>query len=40
MMSLVSPLLTIIEMAEAVVITAAVLLILYVMHSLNLFKKE
>jgi len=33
-------LLTIIEKAEIVVITTAVLLVLYIMHSLNLFKKE
>jgi hypothetical protein len=39
-MSQIPPLLTSVQQAEAVVLLAAVLLILYIMHSLNLFKGE
>jgi hypothetical protein len=33
-------LLTSVQKAEAVCLTGAVLLVLYIMHSLNLFKRE
>ena len=40
MLSSLPPLLSSVQKAEAVCLLAAVLLVLYIMHSLNLFKSE
>lgn len=40
MMTATAVLLTSVQKAEAVCLTAAVLFILYIMHALNLFKRE